>query len=195
MELREYVEIFRKNLKYFFITVLLVFVVGFGIYAAMPNNYKATLDLNVTRTGREITGAYRYDSFYRLQADERFADTVVRWLGSERVKMDVRDHAKVATDLNLKAKRLSSQMIEVTFVVPAISDAEKVASSVSQFVNNNAKELNKYQKERSWFRVISSDPYVSGNKINFLKLVAVCLSISIFLGFWTVFAVHYFRKK
>ncbi|MFC1645087.1 hypothetical protein ACFL08_03600 [Patescibacteria group bacterium] len=195
MELMEYVGIFRKNLRYFLVTVLLVLVIGFGIHAAMPNNYKVTLDLNVTRTGKDLTNDYRYDSFYRLQADERFADTVVKWLGSERVKADIREHSKSVSDLNLKARRLSSQMIEVTFIIPVTNDAERVTDSIIKFVNGSSQDLNKYQQEKSWFKVIANNPFVAENKIGFLKLFLICLGLGVFAGFWTVLVKYYFSRS
>lgn len=195
MELKWYIEIFRKYWKRFATTVLIVFVIGFGIYAAMPNNYKVTFDLNVTRTGKEITGDYQYDSFYRLQADERFADTVVRWLGTSRIQQNILDESTSEGGLRLKARRLSSQMIEVSFVTNKPDDAQKVATAILNNVNELSMRLNQEQKLRSWFKVVGNEPFVEENKIGFLKLFLICVAVGIFLGFWVVFITHYFRKE
>jgi hypothetical protein len=124
MELREFVNIFVDRKKLFFGVFLGFILVGLAMYRFQPGRYEAALLLNVSRTGYEKTDAYRYDQFYRLQADERFADTVVRWMAAPSVREEMISlGAPEPVVVTLSAKRLSSQMIDVRY---SASSSERI---------------------------------------------------------------------
>jgi capsular polysaccharide biosynthesis protein len=196
MELKEYIQIFRKNIKIFLGAILVTLFLGVNFYFAIPDDYKTYLNVDVTRSGKKSGRVYQDDNseFSRLQADEKFADTVVRWLDSGRFQGDISYESEVETDLKLKARRLSSQMIEVSYVTDSVDQSKKVANAVVGAVNEKSKKLNGEQKISHWFKVVADEPYVVKNKINFYKLFAISLSLGVFVGFWAVLLRHYFRK-
>lgn len=194
MELREYIKIFKENYKVFLITLGLVCLVGSVWQLLRVDKYKVELDLNVTRTGyQKETNEYRYDEFYRLQADERFADTVVRWLGSEVIKNEINKKIGTAQFEKLKAERLSSQMIRVSFVVANKEWSQSVASAIDTVINTKISELNLEQKNPQWFRVLVSYPIASQAGIGLTNLILAWLSGGIFLGVWAVLIWHYLK--
>lgn len=202
MELKEYILIFKKNLGLFVTVVILVIVAGILFQLFRPISYKSSITLNVTRTGFEETQEYRYDNFYRLQADERFADTVVRWLGSPGIVTDILGDAgldssklsqwKLSRFFN--AKRLSSQVIEVNFIRNDVDTAKKLSESLVRMVNIETDKLNEIQREENWFMVLGSDPVVKQNKIPWGILLLSSIAIGIFLGFWSVYIRHYLNR-
>ena len=103
MELREYIAIFNKYQKTFLITLVLCVTIGVGTYVLQPVRYATEVMLNVTRKGVQQTTDYRYDDFYRLQADEKFGETIVEWLKNPRIATDIYSSAGMAVnDLSLK---------------------------------------------------------------------------------------------
>lgn len=194
MELREYIKIFKDNYKIFLSVVGLILAVGVGINLLIRDKYKVELNLNVTRTGyQKDTSDYRYDEFYRLQADERFADTLVRWLSSEVIKNDISKEASGISFYKLKAERLSSQMIRVSFVIHDKHQVEKITQAIDDVLNKNIAELNLEQKNPQWFKVLVSYPIINDYKISLIKLITILLVGGIFLGFWTVLIRHYLK--
>ncbi|MDX9913180.1 MAG: hypothetical protein RBS77_01215 [Candidatus Moranbacteria bacterium] len=194
MELREYLKIFKDNYRAFFITVGIVLAIGLAFHLLSKEKYRVEMDLNVTRTGyQKDTTDYRYDEFYRLQADERFADTIVRWLGSKVVGNDIEKEAHGAEFEKLKAERLSSQMIKVSFIVEDKNQAQKITEAIDGVLSNKVSELNLEQKNPQWFKILVSYPVVSEQKINPMLLLAIFLSGGIFLGFWVVLIKHYLK--
>lgn len=192
MELKEYIKIFRNHFKLFALVVIVTIVLGVVIQEMFPTRYRSEVNLDVTRSGQQTeTNDYRYDEFYRLQADERFADTVVRWIGSGRIQEDITEESGSAEFSKLKARRLSSQLIKVTFLVSEIKDSEKVTSSIADVLNNKTRELNKDQNNPNWFKIIVSKPVVSEYKLPLVKLFFILLLLGSFIGFWAVFAKHY----
>ena len=69
---------------------------------------------------------YKYDNFYRLQADEKFAETLVEWLKSPRIEEKIFKEAGIDPSgyslkklaKSIKAEKMSSQVVAVSFSSP-----------------------------------------------------------------------------
>ncbi len=203
MEFKSFIAIFYKQRKSFWVTVLVCVCLGALWQYAQKESVSSNLTLNITRAGSEQTTDYQYHDFYRLQADERFADTVVRWLGSPRMVSDIYANAQLSPygfgiqSLShvLKAERLSSQMIQVTYRAKNESDAKNIAVSLIERVNKEADMLNQDQKESAWFIVIGDNPVVSEGRISMLFTLFISLALGILIGFWVVLWRQYFVKQ
>lgn len=196
MELKEVIKIFWKYRTTFIAIVFLIITISSAWKLALPENYAASLMLNITRSGTQQTNEYAYDDFYRLQADERFADTVVRWLGDPSIINDIYSSAKLSLhpSESLKGKRLSSQMISVTFVSPTIEDAKKTANSIVDTLNKQTDKLNEKQKQQTWFLIQGSNPVITVAGWPWLKSLTASFFTGIFIAFWVVLGRHYFEK-
>jgi uncharacterized protein involved in exopolysaccharide biosynthesis len=199
MDLREYLAIFKRHLKLFLAVIAIFFLSGLFWQFLKPVNFKTSLMLNVTRSGIQETGAYRYDDFYRLQADERFADTAVRWLGSPRVAVDIYNDSKIVTgglsqktlSRVFKAQRFSSQEILVSFISSDGKTAQALAESIIKILNNETQKLNKLQNEKNWFVILGSEPVVRENKLPTYLVILASLALGFFAGIWAVLIRHY----
>jgi capsular polysaccharide biosynthesis protein len=193
MELKEYLAIFRKQAN-FLGGIILLFLLGGTVFKLFqPVRYHSQVTLNVTRQGIERTAAYRFDDFYRLQADEKFADTVVRWLATDRMKLNIQNEATIDASnfLSLSGKRLSSQIVAVDIVAAEAETAEKLSFSVAKVVNREAEKLNQFQKEESWFLVVADDPVTGIVAWQWHKIIFVSLSFGLLVGFWAGLIRHY----
>jgi hypothetical protein len=203
MELKEWVAIFQERKRLFFGTVSIFLLAGLAFCFLQPRGYAADLTLNVARTGSQQTAEYKYDGFYRLQADERFADTVVRWLGSPRMTMNIYAAVRVdpgeggllARSGRFKAERLSSQMIRVRYWTKEAASARDLARSLVAAVNSEAEALNGGRWEESWFRVVGDEPVVSDSRVDWATVLAAAAALGLLFGFWLVLLGHYFTKE
>ena len=203
MELRDYIAIFKKQEKVFWVIVLASALLSIVWQTSQPESLQATLLINIGRGGVQNTANYTYDSFYRLQADERFADTVVRWLATPRVVEDIYGTAgfnpETVSTRDLKgafaAKRLSSQMIEVTYADASEKTLRNIGAAATLVLNRYAESLNVANKEPSWFVVIGSDPVIRDARIGFTLALSVGVALGIFIGFWAVLIRHYFFRE
>jgi capsular polysaccharide biosynthesis protein len=206
MDLRYYLKIFAKNWIWFVITALSVVAIGaaYGKYKeSRPVSYQVSLLLNVTRSGTQTTDAYRFDDFYRLQADEKFADTVVKWLVNPRIVTDIfNENGIISGGINLrtlskffKARRLSAQAIEVDFSAVSVREAQDISESTVKELNSEIKNLNQYQKEDNWFKIVGDDPVIKEYKVNWKNVIFISLILGVFLGIWTVLVRHYLTKR
>jgi len=206
MDLKQYLKIFLKNRIWFLITILCVIVIGavYGKYKeSRPVSYQISLLLNVTRSGTQTTDAYRFDDFYRLQADEKFADTVVKWLVNPRIVTDIfNENGMISGGIDLKKlskffkpKRLSSQTIEVNFTSNSAREAQDLSESTVKALNSEIKSLNQYQKEDNWFKIVGDEPVIKEYKVDWKNVFLVSLILGVFLGIWTVLIRHYLTRQ
>jgi len=195
MELYQIIAIFRLHIKLFFGIMTSFFLCGFIFFISQPERYSVNLMINVTRANVQETTEYRYDDFYRLQADERFADTVVRWMGSPQIIKEICADAGMFSEKSFKASRLSSQMVEVVFILDKKEDALKIAESTLKILNNQTNRLNELQRQDSWFALISNEPYVQDARLGWRLVLLATVFLGLFFGIWGVMMMDYLRRK
>lgn len=205
MELREFLKIFIDYKKTFFGIITFFILCGIVYFFVQPETYKASLTLNISRGNESNLNEYAYDDFYRLQADERFADTVVRWLESPWVVKNIlynffgKNSFITFNDKQLRgffsAKRMSSQVIDVTFFVSDKKDAKVISDDLKAVINQEAEKLNDRQKQERWFVVLGDDPVVTSNEKGLLFLLVLTGMMGLFVGFVAVMFWYYWNEE
>ncbi len=203
MDFFDYIDIFWRRRNIFFSVIAVSVLCGAIFYSAQKESYVATLLLNISRSGSQSTSEYTYDGFYRLQADERFADTVVRWLSAPRIAEDILRQSGIETEsLGTKelsrvfrAGRLSSQVIRVEYSGRDSDTLEKYAISMLSVLNASTEDLNQQAKDPSWFHIEGSAPVIRSAKIQAKTVFFLSLAIGVFFGFWIALFAHFFEQK
>ena len=203
MELREYYLILKKDFGLFLLAVILIVAGSFAYSYLRPASYDTSLVLNISRLGTQETDQYRYDDFYRIQADEKFAETVVEWLKSPRISSDIYTDAGVDTaswnlrqlSKNMSPEKLSAQIVSVNFSSSDEKTAEKISRSIIKIISGNTQSLNKDQKNSTWFEIVPQDPIIKRYYPDNAMILAASLLLGMFAGFWVVMIRHYLRTK
>jgi capsular polysaccharide biosynthesis protein len=201
MELKEYWLILQKYRDLFAIIVATTIILFLVYFFLRPVYFDASLTINITRSGIQETSDYQYDSFYRLQADEKFADTLVQWLKSPSVVTNIYRKAGLVypksnlrkLSKRLKADRVSPQSIIVTYSSPDQKSAEQLSKSIKQEITENIQSLNTQQKQENWFKIIVLDPVIIAHSVSIFWILGISLLSGFFLGFWTVLIVFYLK--
>lgn len=201
MELREYFKIIKNDAAAFWVVMATVLLGVFAYFVFRPVAYETSLALNITRSEVQETSAYRYDDFYRLQADEKFADTLVEWLKNPRIASDIYSQSRIPTD-RLSLRRLgkifapekrSAQLVTVSFAAENPDKARKISAALSTVVSKNIEVLNRDQKESGWFQIIAGEPVIVKKDFNALAVLLVSMAAGIFIAFWIVLVRHYLK--
>jgi hypothetical protein len=196
MELREFIRIFTDRKRLFFGVFFGFVLLGLAVYRLQPERYEAALMLNISRTGYEKTDAYRYDQFYRLQADERFADTVVRWVAAPSVRAKMRSlGASERVIGTLSAKRLSSQMIDVRYSASSPKGFGDAKGAIVAALNDETEKLNADAKDPNWFTIVADEPVVSDARVPLRIAFGGGIASGLFFAFWSVLAARYFGRN
>lgn len=198
MDIHEYWLVLKKEKRFFWAVVAVLWLLSFIWFVVQPVQYSGTLLLNIGRTSSEPSAEYSYDNFYRLQADERFADTLVRWLANPRIVSDILVDAGTTPELYseralqglFQAKRLSSQVVEVRYKASTRDAISRYADAIVVTSQKYTESLNGTQT--NWFRVSGSDPVIRDAKIPAWPFLAITFLVSLFIAFWIVFLKHFF---
>ncbi|MFZ5982457.1 MAG: hypothetical protein ACOYS2_02730 [Patescibacteria group bacterium] len=198
MELKEIISIIKKDWKALFATIIVILAIIFSYFLFRPVSFDSSLDLNITRSGKQETPDYKYDNFYRLQADEKFADTLVEWLKSPSVVSRIMEKAGQKEELSLKqlsraieADKYSSQLVLVNYSSVSEKEAQKMAQAIESVLEENIEELNRSQAEENWFQIVAQGPTIKVETFDPFTVFIASLVLGIFFGFWVVFIRHY----
>lgn len=201
MDIRAYWEMLQKNARVFGLIVGGLWFLSLVWFLSQPVRYQGTLLLNVGRTAAEPSAEYEYDSFYRLQADERFGDTLVRWLANPRIVSDILASAGSSADVHsekalahqFQAKRLSSQIVEVRFTATTREAITRYSQAIVEVTQKYTETLNASQV--NWFRVVGSEPVIRDARMPAWPFLALTFFGALFIGFWAILLKHYFAPR
>lgn len=206
MELREFLYALRKEWKLLLGTVVLVVGGVFLWQAVKPDTYQTIVSLHIARSfdASQKSDEYRYGDFYRLQADERFADTVVRWLLSPAIVLDILKEAEIPLHTiqyknltkQFQPKRLSSQFIEVRFLIFQEEDGKKIADGMRSVLNKQSENLNIDSPEKNgWFVIVVDTPITYLAVWDWKRTLIFTFCIGGLFGVWLIVAKEYIRKE
>lgn len=201
MDLKEYIAIIRKHFNIFAGIIATVICVSFAVLILKPISYTASLTISIARDGTQETADYKFDDFYRIQADDKFAETIVQWLSSPAIEKDVFTSAGIDVSKfslkqlsnSLKAEKLSSQVIEVSFVTSTVERARKISVATSEVISKNIATLNRDTENIGKFYIVAQDPVIVMNNFSPWIIFLAALAAGIFLAFWTVLIIHYLK--
>ena len=200
MELRAFLQLFinRKNLIIGIVDLSLV--VGFLAYRLQHQWYRSEVLLSVTRQGAEATAEYQYDQFYRLQADERMADTVARYLETEIGRQTVARRALLTEEREFEfieskvmVLRLSPSLLRVVYRAKTPNEANQLAVAFLEAGEQHIASLNEQAANRNWFTLISSETFFRDDRFTFPIALALSFAAGVFVAFWTVLGLWYWR--
>lgn len=196
MDIRDFASVLWRYRTLFVGTILIFATTGFLAWMLQPIGFLSEITMNVARTGVHATSDYAYDDFYRLQADERFADTVVRWLESPRIVNDIAKEANVSReDIFFDADRLSSQVIRVRYVAREELEAEETAKALFRVLNRETASLNRDRSETGWFALVGETPSIADARFGVARSLFVGVFSGMFFGFLAVMFRWYWMKK
>jgi len=121
MELKQYIKIIKRHIKSIVMVSILVGFFALIFSAVKPVTYETSLSLLISRATAQETQDYKYDSYYAIQANDLFANTIVGWLKSPEIVVDIYKEAGV----NFPVKNLRK-----TTIIGRISQEEIVFSVI-----------------------------------------------------------------
>jgi len=203
MELKEYYKILKSNISVIIYAILIAVVVVYAWSVRVSQTYSASLLLNISRTETQSTADYRYDQFYRLQADEKFAETIAEWLKSPGVSKDIFDKAGITTSeksmrqlaKSFQAVKLSSEIVSVKFSTQTEDEAKKIASAAASVVAEKTKNLNSEARDSNWFKVDMSNSVILKNTQDLRINLAIAALAGLFIGTLLAFGKHYISEE
>jgi capsular polysaccharide biosynthesis protein len=138
-----------------------------------------------------------------LQADDKFAETVVEWLKSPGITKNIFDKAGVnssqKTMRNLsksfQAEKLSSNLVGVRYSTETSEESGKIAPAIASVVSEKTKALNADARDPNWFQVAASDLIILKNTQDLRVNLGIAALVGFFLGTLLAFGKHYISES
>lgn len=202
MELREYYKIIKSNVSVVIYTIVIAVIAAYAWSVRISQTYNTSLLLNISRTETQPTADYRYDQFYRLQADDKFAETVVEWLKAPGVANDIFAKAGINSDQktmrqlskSFRAEKLSSNLVGVQYSTEVSDEAGKIAPAISSIISEKTKSLNAGARDPNWFQVDTSNLIVLKNTQDLRLNLGIAALAGLFLGTLLAFGKYYISE-
>lgn len=200
MELKQYIEIFKKEKNVISGAVLFVLVLTLIFSGIKEVSYENDMLLLISRNGTQNTADYKYDGYYAVQASDIFADNVSQWLASASVASEIYSRAKVKNGLQslkdfskiFKAEKLSSQYVRVRYQTKDKETAISLARAMADVLQEKADLLSASSSEQIAFRIIYSDPLTVESKKDILLNSVLAIAGGLFLGIFLALGKNYF---
>lgn len=202
MELREHFFIIKKY--WYILLIFVVVITGSALLfrKSQPVSYEASRALTIARGNLQQTDDYKYDNYYAIQASELFGRTVVGWLETPSLVLDIYNASGVATpssDLNalsnkFKATRLAPQVIQVEFSESNPENARKVSDAVVTIMQREVEKVNAASQEDAYFTLQKTDTVVNEKSKQYPMVGLVSFLVGLFLGYNALLLVHYIKK-
>ncbi|MFZ1655170.1 MAG: hypothetical protein WAT84_05070 [Candidatus Moraniibacteriota bacterium] len=200
MELRAFLELFIRQRNLICGIVLAALVIGFCAYRLQTQWYEGTVLLSVTRQGAEAATDYQYDHYYRLQADERMANTVARYLETPIGRRDIARRALLSNaretefiERKVTALVLASNLVQVTYRAKSPTEAERIAAAMLETSERYVASLNEQAANRNWFTLVATDSLTHDGRFTWPVALGIAMAVGLFIAFWTVLGLWYWR--
>jgi uncharacterized protein involved in exopolysaccharide biosynthesis len=202
MELKKLVKILLKEKPLFIGVWLAVVVLATVWFLSQPPKYEAFLSVEISRDSLEDTKDYQYNQYYRLLADEKFADTVMQWTKDPEVVKTVFQEAQVPLKIDnlrqaskiLNGERMTANYVQIKFSASSEERAEKIVEAIKEAFTSKTESLNQSSQDKNWFKLIFSDSLVILEKTSFAIIFIASLFLGFILAMFVVLLRYYWQE-
>jgi uncharacterized protein involved in exopolysaccharide biosynthesis len=202
MELKKLVKILLKNKALFFGIWLAIVALATVWFFSQPSKYEAFLSVEISRDSLEETKDYQYNQYYRLLADEKFADTVTQWSKDPEIVKTIFQEAKVPLELNslrqaskiLNGERLTANYIQIKFSTNNEERAERIITAIKNNFSKKTEELNQSSQDKNWFKLVFGDSLIVLKKNSFSLIFFASFIFGLMSAMLVVLLRHYWQE-
>lgn len=200
MELRDSLALFSRRRGLGMAVILLVMVAAYLWSYLQPTSYITSISFAVNRVNKEETVDYQYDGYYALQASDLFSETVVSWLQTPSVLVEIYERAGLTNASNasirsltsrFKTKKAAAQNIVVSYSSPTSEEASKLATAMTETITDHTATANRTAQDKALFEVQAARPVIVKVEANPILVGLASLIVGIALAAFLVPLVEY----
>lgn len=159
MELRDAIRIYVRR-RWLGVAIVIVTVAGtFAWQMLQPVHYVTSMSFSVNRANKEKTADYQFDGYYALQAADLFSQTLVSWMQTPSILVEIYEQAQLPTSVDsihgltsrFKTKKVATQNVVVTYSSPTQAEADKLATAITTVTKNLTESVNRDSENKSLF--------------------------------------------
>ena len=149
MELREFLQPFRKNWKLIVLTVLVLGVGAYVVSLRLPFKYRATVTLYMQAPKaleRTEENYFTYDGYYAYKAAQEYTDTVLGFFESPDILYRAGELIWGETDTAQQkrlqkavyAEKIAPQLVKLTVTLDNADEASQLAEALTQAIREKS---------------------------------------------------------
>jgi len=153
---------------------LIVIVTIIGLASALvfsllrPAYYDTSLAFSINRINLQTTEDYQYDGYYAIQASDLFSQTVMSWMMTPSVLLEIYQKAQIDPQISsleeissrFKTKKYSPQNIVVRYKERDRQTADEIAQAITTIVQEKAILANQTSEQKALFEVAGTSPVI-----------------------------------
>ncbi len=198
MELKIYLEMFKKYSKTFVIVVAAVFILTVAVSYIWPRGYQALIPLKVVTKGETQE---QYGGYYSIQADELFIDSFIDWLKTPQIAKtifetageEIEEEDLTKLEKKIGAKKASSNTMQIKYKDKKQEKLEKLVQATFVTIKQKNKELEASEANLIRTMESSSAPLFIPVKTDYILVAIIGLVLGIILGILAIFTFQYFN--
>ncbi|MDD5039738.1 MAG: hypothetical protein PHY34_01180 [Patescibacteria group bacterium] len=166
-----------------------------------PVEYDTSLSFSINRINRQDTTEYQYDGYYAIQAADLFSQTVMSWMMTPSVLLEIYERATIDPRISsteqftsrFKVKQYSPQNIAVRFRERDRATAETIAAAITQTVEERATAAVQTADQKAFFQVIGAKPVIVEKRPALWFNAAIGLFAGLIVGVTASYSIAYLK--
>lgn len=168
-----------------------------------PAYYDTSLAFSINRINLQTTEDYQYDGYYAIQASDLFSQTVMSWLMTPSVLLEIYQKAQIDPQISsleeissrFKAKKYSPQNIVIRYKERDHQTADKIAQAITTVVEEKAVLANKTSEQKALFEVAGTSPVIVERKPVIWLNTLIGLVTGFIFSLMAAYLIEYLRRS
>ncbi len=188
--------------RIFIIILTLVAIIAAGGFTYLkPVEHDTSIAFSINRINKQETEDYQYDGYYAIQASDLFSQTVMSWMMTPSVLLEIYERAGIDPQITstenfisrFKAKKYSPQNVVVRYRERDKQTAQKIADAIIAIVEEKTAAAVQTSDQKAFFEVVGSLPVIVEKKpLLWLNLI-IGLVGGLLVSIIAAYTVEYLR--
>jgi len=188
--------------RIFIIILTLVAIIAAGGFTYLkPVEHDTSIAFSINRINKQETEDYQYDGYYAIQASDLFSQTVMSWMMTPSVLLEIYERAGIDPQITstenfisrFKAKKYSPQNVVVRYRERDKQTAQKIADAIIAIVEEKTAAAVQTSDQKAFFVFVGSLPVIVEKKpLLWLNLI-IGLVGGLLVSIIAAYTVEYLR--
>jgi capsular polysaccharide biosynthesis protein len=168
-----------------------------------PAYYDTSLAFSINRINLQTTEDYQYDGYYAIQASDLFSQTVMSWMMTPSVLLEIYQKAQIDPQISsleeissrFKTKKYSPQNIVVRYKERDRQTADEIAQAITTIVQEKAILANQTSEQKALFEVAGTSPVIVERKPVIWLNTLIGLVTGFIFSLIAAYLIEYLRRS
>ncbi|MDP3970264.1 MAG: hypothetical protein Q8P90_01050 [bacterium] len=201
--MKNHLQYIKKYIIFILVFGLVTAGVAYAVSSNRPASYKTVMSYELELINRSATSEYQYGSYYDLKGSEIFAQHLMSLMRSPAVIEDIFRQAGISYEIDnlsrftnqFRTDQGSAQHFSVTFSRYNRSEAESIATAMTDVLSERVATSQVDDNQKSMFKLRSSEPVILYEEVNVWLAVIVALLAGWLFALALVYLKRYLQSE